>query len=232
MPTLRPGDVVVLDNLVIHKQPEVQAAIEQAGARLRFLRRTARTSIHRARVCEAESLHARRASAELRPGRRAHGDRPPALRADRVSELRAALRLSRRYAVMKNALAAGSGIRDQGSGIRGRGRSEGAADQRSARGLTTPRPRIGLRPPYRVRIPASPPLRSPSLARGWVVEEFRAVRRAALVARISIATRTRSLTLRSTSLRALAVELISLHRQPISHRTACLGRAEVRRFET
>ena len=37
VPTLRPGDVVVLDNLAIHKQPEVQAAIERAGARLRFL---------------------------------------------------------------------------------------------------------------------------------------------------------------------------------------------------
>jgi transposase len=37
VPTLRPGDVVVLDNLAMHKQPEVQAAIERAGARLRFL---------------------------------------------------------------------------------------------------------------------------------------------------------------------------------------------------
>ncbi len=37
MPTLHPGDVVVLDNLAAHKQPEVRAAIEQAGALLRFL---------------------------------------------------------------------------------------------------------------------------------------------------------------------------------------------------
>src|SRR4249920_1640727 len=37
VPTLRPGDVVVLDNLVVHKQPEVRAAIEAAGAQLRFL---------------------------------------------------------------------------------------------------------------------------------------------------------------------------------------------------
>jgi transposase len=35
--TLRRGDVVVLDNLAVHKQPEVRAAIEQAGAHLRFL---------------------------------------------------------------------------------------------------------------------------------------------------------------------------------------------------
>jgi transposase len=37
VPTLRPGDVVVLDNLAMHKQPEVRAAIERGGARLRFL---------------------------------------------------------------------------------------------------------------------------------------------------------------------------------------------------
>jgi transposase len=37
VPMLRPGDVVVLDNLAVHKQPEVRAAIEQAGAQLRFL---------------------------------------------------------------------------------------------------------------------------------------------------------------------------------------------------
>jgi len=37
VPTLRPGDVVVLDNLAMHKQAAVQAAIEGAGARLRFL---------------------------------------------------------------------------------------------------------------------------------------------------------------------------------------------------
>jgi transposase len=37
VPTLRPGDVVVLDNLAVHKHPEVCAAIERAGAFLRFL---------------------------------------------------------------------------------------------------------------------------------------------------------------------------------------------------
>jgi transposase len=37
VPTLRSGDVVILDNLATHKQPDVQAAIERAGARLRFL---------------------------------------------------------------------------------------------------------------------------------------------------------------------------------------------------
>jgi transposase len=37
VPTLRPGDVVVMDNLPVHKQPAIRAAIEQVGARLRFL---------------------------------------------------------------------------------------------------------------------------------------------------------------------------------------------------
>ena len=37
VPTLRTGDVVVLDNLAVHKQPAVRAAIEAAGAQLRFL---------------------------------------------------------------------------------------------------------------------------------------------------------------------------------------------------
>ena len=37
VPTLRRGDVVVLDNLVAHKQPEVRMAIGQVGALLRFL---------------------------------------------------------------------------------------------------------------------------------------------------------------------------------------------------
>jgi len=37
VPTLRPGAVVVLDNLAVHKQAEVRAAIERVGASLRFL---------------------------------------------------------------------------------------------------------------------------------------------------------------------------------------------------
>jgi transposase len=37
VPTLRPGDVVVLDNLAVHKHPAVRAAIEAIGAQLRFL---------------------------------------------------------------------------------------------------------------------------------------------------------------------------------------------------
>lgn len=36
-PALRHGDVVLLDNLAVHKQPEVRTAIEVVGAHVRFL---------------------------------------------------------------------------------------------------------------------------------------------------------------------------------------------------
>ena len=37
MPELRPGDIVVMDNLSSHKGPRVRALIEAAGAELLFL---------------------------------------------------------------------------------------------------------------------------------------------------------------------------------------------------
>lgn len=37
IPTLKPGDVVVLDNLSPHKSPETLALIERTGACVRFL---------------------------------------------------------------------------------------------------------------------------------------------------------------------------------------------------
>ncbi|TCS31454.1 transposase, partial [Acidomonas methanolica] len=37
VPDLRPGDIVIMDNLGSHKGPGVQAAIEAAGATLRYL---------------------------------------------------------------------------------------------------------------------------------------------------------------------------------------------------
>ena len=37
VPTLRVGDIVVLDNLSAHKDQQTQDLIEQAGAELRFL---------------------------------------------------------------------------------------------------------------------------------------------------------------------------------------------------
>lgn len=37
VPTLRPGDIVVMDNLGSHKGPAVEAAISSAGARVEYL---------------------------------------------------------------------------------------------------------------------------------------------------------------------------------------------------
>lgn len=37
MPTLRPGQLVILDNLNVHKHAEAREAIEAAGCQLRFL---------------------------------------------------------------------------------------------------------------------------------------------------------------------------------------------------
>lgn len=37
VPTLEPGDMVIMDNLTAHKSPAIRAAIEAAGATLRYL---------------------------------------------------------------------------------------------------------------------------------------------------------------------------------------------------
>ena len=37
VPTLRPGDIVVMDNLAAHKRAEIAVAIEAAGAKLLYL---------------------------------------------------------------------------------------------------------------------------------------------------------------------------------------------------
>jgi len=37
VPSLKPGDIVVMDNLPAHKPPAIREAIEHAGAELRFL---------------------------------------------------------------------------------------------------------------------------------------------------------------------------------------------------
>lgn len=36
-PTLRPGDIVVMDNLSVHKRPEVERLVRSVGAGVRFL---------------------------------------------------------------------------------------------------------------------------------------------------------------------------------------------------
>jgi transposase len=37
VPTLRPGDMVIVDNLASHRRPDIRAAIRKAGAKLFFL---------------------------------------------------------------------------------------------------------------------------------------------------------------------------------------------------
>ena len=37
VPTLRPGDIVIMDNLPAHKNPAIRTAIEAVGATLRYL---------------------------------------------------------------------------------------------------------------------------------------------------------------------------------------------------
>jgi NMD protein affecting ribosome stability and mRNA decay len=44
VPSLRPGDIVVLDNLSPHKNAEVESAIRTVGADVRLLPRIAPTS--------------------------------------------------------------------------------------------------------------------------------------------------------------------------------------------
>ena len=95
VPTLRPGDVVVLDNLAVHKQPEVRTAIEQVGrARAISPALQSRLQSDRTGVRQTESVLARRSSAQLRPGLQPDRDRARALHARRMRELRTPLRLS------------------------------------------------------------------------------------------------------------------------------------------
>lgn len=104
VPTLRPGDVVVLDNLAMHKQPEVQAAIERAGVAPLLTALQSRLQSHRDGVCEAESVSPRRTPAHLQPGRRARRDGPAPLHTGRMPQFHPPLRLPHGYSVMKNAL--------------------------------------------------------------------------------------------------------------------------------
>lgn len=44
-PTLKRGEIVVMDNLSVHKSKRVEQLIEEAGATLLFLHRTPQTTI-------------------------------------------------------------------------------------------------------------------------------------------------------------------------------------------
>jgi transposase len=105
VPTLRRGDVVVLDNLAAHKQPEVRLAIEQAGALLRFLPPYSPDfkPIELAFAKLKAFLRAARPRtfARLRVDGRGTGP----LHARRMRKLCPALRLPRYYIEIENALA-------------------------------------------------------------------------------------------------------------------------------
>jgi hypothetical protein len=58
VPTLRPGDIVILDNLGSHRSETVRSSILAAGAKLAFLPLLARSQPHRAGLREGEALDA------------------------------------------------------------------------------------------------------------------------------------------------------------------------------
>ncbi len=83
VPTLRPGDIVIIDNLGSHKGKAVRRAIRAVGARLFFLRPTVPTSIRSSRsLPSSSSCFARLPNAPSRPpgDASAHSCRPSARR--------------------------------------------------------------------------------------------------------------------------------------------------------
>jgi hypothetical protein len=105
VPVLRPGDVVVLDNLVCHKRVGAARAITGAGAEIRFLPPYSPD-------LNPIELAFNKLKGDAADGREADGGRrvgvprpvPRRLRPDRVPELLPALWL-RRYRPVKTALA-------------------------------------------------------------------------------------------------------------------------------
>ena len=67
VPTLKPGDIVILDNLASHKGKAVRQAIRSTGARLWFLPPySPDLKPHRADLRQDQALDAQRAEARLR----------------------------------------------------------------------------------------------------------------------------------------------------------------------
>ena len=66
VPTLKPGDAVILDNLGSHKGKGVRKTIRAVGARLVFLPNTPPTSTRSSRSSPSSRLAAKRRSAKLR----------------------------------------------------------------------------------------------------------------------------------------------------------------------
>ena len=104
-PTLRPGDVVVLDNLSVHRSPAVRAAVETVGATLRFLPKYS-PDLNPIELCFAKlkTIPAGGALSGAGGALGHHRRLRAALCADRVPELFPPLRLLGSYALMKSAL--------------------------------------------------------------------------------------------------------------------------------
>jgi hypothetical protein len=87
MPTLKPGDIVVLDNLGSHRSRAIRTAVLRAGAKLAFLPPYSPTSTHRAGFREDEALDADGPGAHRRRHPRAHCHSRQRHRADRMRKL-------------------------------------------------------------------------------------------------------------------------------------------------
>ncbi len=81
VPTLRPGEIVVMDNLSSHKSPEIREMIEAAGAELWYLPPYS-PDLNPSRRCGRRSRHC---SGHTRHAERKNSTRPSAKRYERSS---------------------------------------------------------------------------------------------------------------------------------------------------
>ena len=88
VPRLRPGDIVVLDNLNAHKAPAVRALIEGCGARLRFLPPVlSRSESHRSRLGADQETDPYGGAADARDPAGDRATRPPRHSSTALSKL-------------------------------------------------------------------------------------------------------------------------------------------------
>ena len=91
-PTLRNGNVVVMDNLASHKVAGVREAIERAGATVRYLQ--PRLQSHLTSILQAQISTAKSRRANLRCPHRSHRKRPATFQRARMCKLHRQFRLS------------------------------------------------------------------------------------------------------------------------------------------
>ena len=106
VPTLRPGDIVIADNLSVHKTAGVRRAIERADATLWYLPPySPDPQPHRTLLREVEGDRPRRPLSQHRHAVAVTWGMLAALQSRRMPQLLSALRLLERHTVMKSALA-------------------------------------------------------------------------------------------------------------------------------